>query len=138
MYDEKRLRLAVIGEDLLKCSEISRLEGLLAMEAYVPKLKGGSRFLAFAIPYILNFHMEQIESEEAFHFLENYVMTLPEAERTEGNMIKAFAGHEDISITQKCYIHQVKSITEYASKFTKGFGCFWKSGTDFINKKWET
>ena len=89
VYDEKKLRLAMIGEDLLKCSEISRLEGLLAMEAYVPKLKGGSRFLAFAIPYILNFHMEQIGSEEAFHFLENYVMTLPEAERTEGNMIVA-------------------------------------------------
>ena len=60
MYEEKKLRLVVIGEDLLKCSEISRAEGLLAME-----------------------------SEEAFHFLENYVTTLPEAERPEGSMIVA-------------------------------------------------
>ncbi len=88
-YDEKKLRLAAIGEDLLKCSEISRSKGLIAMEAYVPKLKGGSRFLAFAIPYILNLYMKQMESEEAFRFLENYVTTLPEAEQPEGNMIAA-------------------------------------------------
>lgn len=89
MYDEKKLRLVVIGEDLLKCSEISRAEGLLAMESCVPGLKGGSRFLAFAIPYILNLFMKQMELEEAFHFLENYVATLPEAERPEGSMIAA-------------------------------------------------
>lgn len=97
IYDEKKFRLAVIGEDLLKCSEISRAEGLLAMEAYVPKLKGGSKFLAFAVPYILNLYMKQFEAEEAFRFLENYIATLPEAERREGNMIaavlrKIFAG----------------------------------------------
>ena len=89
MYDEKKFRLSVIGEDLLKCSEISRAEGLLAMGAYVPKLKSGNRFLAFAIPYILNLYMEQWESEELFQFLENYVTTLPEAEHPEGNMIVA-------------------------------------------------
>ena len=96
-YDEKKFRLVVIGEDLLKCSEISRAEGLLAMETYIPKLKGGSRFLAFAIPYIMNFFMEKIALDDAFQFLENYVTTLPEAERQEGNMIaaalrKIFAG----------------------------------------------
>lgn len=89
MYDEKKFRLSVIGEDLLKCSEISRAEGLLAMGAYVPKLKSGNRFLAFAIPYILNLYMEQWEAEELFQFLENYVTTLPEAEHPEGNMIVA-------------------------------------------------
>lgn len=97
IYDEKKFRLAIIGEDLIKCSEISRAEGLLAMEAYVPKLKGGSKFLAFAIPYILNLYMKQFEAEEAFRFLENYVATLPEAECREGSMIaavlrKIFAG----------------------------------------------
>lgn len=45
IYDEKKFRLSLIGEDLQKCSEISRAEGLLAMEDYVPKLKGGSKFL---------------------------------------------------------------------------------------------
>ena len=97
IYDEKKLRLVVIGEDLLKCSEISRAEGLLAMEDYIPKLKGGSKFLAFAIPLIMIFFMEQFPLDGAFQLLENYVMTLPEAERPEGNMIaaalrKIFAG----------------------------------------------
>ena len=97
IYDEKKLRLVVIGEDLLKCSEISRAEGLLAMEDYISKLEGGSKFLAFAIPLIMNFFMEQLPLDDAFQLLENYVMTLPEAERPEGNMIaaalrKIFAG----------------------------------------------
>lgn len=105
MYDEEKLRLAVIGEDLLKCSEISRAEGLLAMESNIPRLKGGSRFLAFAIPYILNLFMKQVELEEAFRFLENYAATLPEAERREGNMIAAvlrriFAGESPVILQE--------------------------------------
>ena len=86
-YDEKKLRLAMIGDDLLKCSEISRAEGLRAMESYVPELKSGSKFLAFAIPYILNLYMKQMKVDEAFQFLKNYVTTLPEAEQAEGNMV---------------------------------------------------
>lgn len=35
--------------------------------------------------------------------------------------IKTFAGHKDISTTQKCYIHQVKPITEYADVFAEVF-----------------
>lgn len=35
--------------------------------------------------------------------------------------IKTFAGHKDISTTQKCYIHQIKPITEYADIFTEVF-----------------
>lgn len=90
-YDEKTFRLALIGEDLLKCSEISRAEGLLAMESYVPKLRGGSRFLAFAIPYVLNLYAAKLGSgpEEPFQFLENYAATLTDAERPEGRMITA-------------------------------------------------
>ncbi|MCM1345452.1 MAG: helix-turn-helix domain-containing protein, partial [Muribaculaceae bacterium] len=89
IYDEKKLRLMAIGEDLLKCSEISRAEGLLAMEANVPAFKGGSRFLAFAIPYTLNLFMQQATLDEAFQLLGNYVTTLPEAERQEGAMVTA-------------------------------------------------
>lgn len=97
IYDEKKLRLIVIGEDLLKCSEISRAEGLLAMEDYVPKLKSGSKFLAFSIPLIMKFFMDQLSLDGAFQLLENYCLTLPEAERPEGSMIaaalrKIFAG----------------------------------------------
>ncbi len=96
-YDEKKIRLVVIGEDLLKCSEISRAEGLLAMEDYIPQLKGGSKFLAFAIPLVMNFFMEQLSLDDAFQLLENYVKTMPESEHPEGNMItavlrKIFAG----------------------------------------------
>lgn len=35
--------------------------------------------------------------------------------------IKTFAGHKDISTTQKCYIHQVKPITDYADVFKEVF-----------------
>ncbi len=35
--------------------------------------------------------------------------------------IKTLAGHKDISTTQKCYIHQVKPITEYADVFAEVF-----------------
>ena len=88
-YDEKKLRLAMIGDDLLKCSEISRAKGLLAMESYIPELKSGSKFLTFAIPYILNLFVKQMEVDEAFQFLKNYVTTLPETEQPEGNMVAA-------------------------------------------------
>lgn len=86
-YDEKKFRLAVIGEDLLKCSQISRAQGLLALEAAVPQLRGNCRFLAFAIPYLLNLFMKQLEPGQCFRLLENYVSTLPETERDEGHMI---------------------------------------------------
>lgn len=89
IYDAHKFRLALIGEDLLKCSEISRAKGLLAMESCLPDLKGESRFLAFAIPYILYLFMRQVEAAAAFQLLENYVATLPQAERAEGRMIAA-------------------------------------------------
>ncbi|MBD5474236.1 MAG: helix-turn-helix domain-containing protein [Lachnospiraceae bacterium] len=104
-YDEKKLRLAVIGDDLLKCSEISRLEGLLAMESYVPELKSGSKFLAFAIPYIMNLFMKQAEMDVAFGFLENYVTTLPKEEQQEGKMVaavlrKIFSGESPVILQE--------------------------------------
>ena len=89
VYDSEKLRLAEIGEDLLKCSEISRKEGLIAMEAAVPGLKGKSAFLAFAVPYIMYCFMKQEGVEQAFSFLENYVGTLPKEEQREGHMIAA-------------------------------------------------
>ncbi len=89
IYDAQKFRLALIGEDLLKCSEISRQQGLLSMEACIPDLKGESRFLAFAIPYILYLFMRQVELPAVFQLLENYVVTLPQAEREEGRMIAA-------------------------------------------------
>ena len=104
-YDEKKIRLAVIGDDLLKCSEISRAEGLLAMESYVPELKSESKFLAFAIPYIMNLFMKQADMDVAFGFLENYVTTLPKEEQQEGKMIaavlrKIFSGESPVILQE--------------------------------------
>lgn len=64
-YDTEKFRLAMIGEDLLQCSKISKEKGLLAMGAAVSGLKSGSNFLAFAIPYILYLYMKQTELEQA-------------------------------------------------------------------------
>ena len=42
-----------------------------------------------------------------------------EARVISDDTLKTFAGHKDISTTQKCYIHQTKDITEYAEEFAK-------------------
>lgn len=89
IYDEEKLRLAVIGEDLLQCSEMSRAQGLLALESCIPTFKGGSIFLAFAIPYALDLFMKQLGPDEIFSFLGNYAATLSEEEHAEGKMIVA-------------------------------------------------
>ena len=88
VYDDDKFRLALVGEDLLKCAEISRAEGLLAMEEMAPKLKS-SKFLVFAIPYIENLFMKQADMDLAFRLLENYAAALPETEQREGHMITA-------------------------------------------------
>lgn len=110
VYDEERFRLALIGEDLLKCSEVSRARGLLAMEEELPRLSGGSRFLAFAVPYILHLFMVQADVETAFSLLENYVSTLPAGEQAEGRMISAalkmiFAGERKELIEEQIASH---------------------------------
>ncbi len=89
VYDEEKLCLVLIGEDLLQCSEVSRQRGLLAMESCIPAFKGGSRFLAFAVRYALDLFMEQIGPDEVFGLLGNYATTLPAGERAEGEMIVA-------------------------------------------------
>lgn len=86
-YDRERMGLAAVGEDLLKCSEISREKGLLAMEEQAAGSESGSRFLAFAVPFILDGFMKQAEPERVFRLLDNYAEALPEPERAEGRMI---------------------------------------------------
>lgn len=85
--DEDKLRLLAVAGDLLQCSEISRMQGLLAMEEAVPRLESGSRFLAFAIHYVMYAFMLQMDLERSFRLLENYVKALPERERAEGEMV---------------------------------------------------
>lgn len=47
------------------------------------------------------------------------ISELHEAMVISEDTLKTFAGHKDISTTQKCYIHQTKDITEYAEEFVK-------------------
>lgn len=49
------------------------------------------------------------------------ISELHDSKLLSDDTIKTFAGHKDISTTQKCYIHQVKPITEYADAFKNVF-----------------
>lgn len=104
-YDEEKCRLAVIGDDLLRCSEISRAEGLLAMESAVSQLKGDSKFLAFAISFTMDLYMKKAGVELPFSLLENYAAALPAENQTEGRMVtavlkKIFSGESPVIIEE--------------------------------------
>ncbi len=85
--EKEKLRLTEIAGDLIKCSEISRAQGLIAMEEAVMSMESGSRFLSFAVSYVMLCFMRQMELEKTFELLDNYVETLPSAERMEGKMV---------------------------------------------------
>lgn len=87
MYDCEKMRLAEVAEELLRCSEISRKEGLLALDDRMKVYKGESKFLPFAIHFFLQSFMKQMDAELTFELLENYVETLADEERREGHMI---------------------------------------------------
>lgn len=87
MYDSEKLRLAEVAEELLQCSEISRREGLLALDDRMKKYNGENKFLPFAIHFFLQSFMKQMDAELTFELLENYVETLPTGEQREGYMI---------------------------------------------------
>ena len=87
MYDNGTLRLVEVAEELLQCSEISRKQGLLALDDRMKVYEGESKFLPFAIHFFLQSFMKQMDFELTFHLLENYVETLTVEERREGYMI---------------------------------------------------
>ncbi|MBQ9764886.1 MAG: helix-turn-helix domain-containing protein [Lachnospiraceae bacterium] len=87
IYDSKKAQLIEVAEELLECSEISRREGLLALDGYMKAYKGESKFLPFAIRFFLQAFMKRIDFELTFQLLNNYVETLPNEERKEGCMI---------------------------------------------------
>ena len=87
IYDDAKMRLVEVAEELLKCSEISRKEGLLALDERMKLYKGESRFLPFAIHFFLQSFMKRMEFEVTFELLENYVETLTADEQREGHMI---------------------------------------------------
>ncbi len=87
IYDSEKMQLAAVAEELLKCSEVSRKEGLLALDDRMKQYEGESRFLPFAIRFFLQSFMKQMDAELTFQLLENYVETLAAEERREGCMI---------------------------------------------------
>lgn len=88
IYDEKKLRLVAIAGDLLRCSEVSRQQGLLALEREIAGFRGDSEFLSFAIRYILQAFMKQMDVGRIVILLNNYAGTLP-GEQNEGPMVVA-------------------------------------------------
>lgn len=87
MYDCEKMQLVEVAEELLMCSEISRQEGLLALDDYIKSYKGESKFFPFAIHFFLQSFMKQMDFELIFQLLENYVETLAIDEQREGYMI---------------------------------------------------
>lgn len=88
MYDEEKLRLIAIAGDLLRCSQVSRRQGLLALEQETAGFQGESEFLPFAIKYILQGFMKQMDVDRIMELLRNYQKTLP-CEQREGPMVVA-------------------------------------------------
>ena len=87
IYNNEKLRLAEVAEELLKCSEISRKEGLLAIDECRKAYAGESRFFPFSIHFFLQSFLKQMDNELIFQLLGNYVTTLPVEEQQEGTMI---------------------------------------------------
>ena len=50
IYNDEKIRLAEVAEELLVCSELSRDEGLLALDERMKGYEGESKFLPFASP----------------------------------------------------------------------------------------
>lgn len=87
IYDSEKMQLVAVAEELLECSEISRKEGLLALDDRMKIYEGESKFLPFAIHFFLQSFMKHMDFELTFQLLENYVETLAVEERREGYMI---------------------------------------------------
>lgn len=87
IYNSEKMRLVEVAEELLMCSQVSREEGLLALDERRKVYEGESRFLSFAIHFFLQSFMKQMDNELIFQLLGNYVTTLSDEEQREGYMI---------------------------------------------------
>lgn len=86
-YDRARLRMAQTAAELLALAEVSRQQGLLAMEKEVANYKGESSFLPFAVHFFMESMMAQLMPERIAGLLKNYAGTLAPSEQAEGVMI---------------------------------------------------
>lgn len=87
IYNNEKIRLVEVAEELLMCSQVSREEGLLALDERRKAYEGESSFLPFAIHFFLQSFMKQMDNELIFQLLGNYVTTLSNEEQREGHMI---------------------------------------------------
>lgn len=87
IYDEDSIRLIALAEELLECCEVSRREGLLALEGRMKDYSGESKFLPFGIHFFLQCFMKRMDFELTFELLGNYAENLPVKERREGYMV---------------------------------------------------
>lgn len=124
MYDEKRLRLAEVAEELLTCCELSRARGLLALEEEMKRYEGNSRFLPFSVHFFMEMFSEKMEFELIFRLLENYAEALPEEERQEGRMVatalRMIASGESPVVLQETVVSYVG--IEYRERLEKKNG----------------
>ena len=86
IYDSEKIRLVEVAEELLACSKISRMQGLLALDDRMKQYDGESKFLPFAIHFFLQSLMKRMDLDLIFELLENYVTTLVSEEQREGYM----------------------------------------------------
>ncbi len=87
MYNSEKMQLVEVAEELLACSEISRNQGLLALDERMKQYEGESKFLPFAVHFFLQSLMKRMDIELTFELLDNYVTTLASEEQREGYMI---------------------------------------------------
>ena len=105
IYDSEKMQLVAVAEELLECSEISRKEGLLALDNRMKIYEGECKFLPFAIHFFLQSFMKKMDFDLTFQLLENYVETLAVEERREGymiaHMLKRIASGENTEMLQE-------------------------------------
>ena len=90
IYDSEKQKCAEIADELMKCAEISRQKGLLAMEEELRShYRGSSRFLPFAVSFVIQGCMREMPPELISELLKNYAVALPETERATGRLISA-------------------------------------------------
>ena len=125
VYDSEKLKLITTAEELLKCAEISRQEGLNAMEEEMSiHYQGRSRFLPFAVGFMHQCCYKQMEPQQSGKLLENYAAALSGEEQAAGKMIaavipKIFMGENPrilwetiVSYVGMDYREMVKSLDE--------------------------
>lgn len=84
IYDNEKMRLVAVADELLTCCEISRKEGLLALENRMKVYSGESEFLSFGIKFFLQCFMKRMDFELTFQLLGNYAEVLPEGNAEKG------------------------------------------------------